>query len=186
LTQTINALSQTMLYHQHQNYDSMALNIKRNLTICLALIQGRLNGDSSSRCQDSLNIHKSKCGMASKLSLETQRSIAKCVTFGSVEIREYGRVLTEHPECRDGLAIGIDWKHAKKSIRASVDAFEKMKYRKGNRGKKRMVKLSTLEKKDLLVDVGGYPTDFLRHSYRRCCIQNEQIRNYQLLHDFRL
>jgi hypothetical protein len=160
----------------------MGSNLKRNLNACLALIRGRLNGDMSSYYQESLKILKSNCDP----SLETQRSISKCVTFGFVEIREYGRVLTEHPECKDGLAIGIDWKHVKKPSRATVDVFEKLKRRKGSRGKKRIEKLSTLEKKDLLVHVGGYPTDFLRHTYRRCSMQNEQKRKYYLLHDFRL
>jgi hypothetical protein len=86
-----------------------------------------------------------------EVALEEPRS----VRFGCVEIREYGRVLIEHPECRDGLGLGMDWKHSRKVTRLSVDCFERIQRQKGKR-KSRTKQLCTYNKKVLLRDIGGY------------------------------
>jgi hypothetical protein len=36
---------------------------------------------------------------------------AVSVSFGMVEVREYERILGDHPSCSEGLAIGIDWQY---------------------------------------------------------------------------
>ena len=33
----------------------------------------------------------------------------RSTSFGTVEVREYERILGDHPSCSDGLSIGIDW-----------------------------------------------------------------------------
>ena len=78
------------------------------------------------------------------------------VSFGSIEIREHGRVLVDHPSCADGLALGLDWKHAKKTIVTNVDAYEMKRTLQGKRSNKRARVLSSYDKSMLLMKVGGY------------------------------
>jgi hypothetical protein len=85
------------------------------------------------------------------ISLEEPRS----VRFGCVEIREYGRLLVDHPECRDGLGLGLDWKHSRKVTKLSIECFETVQRQKGRR-KGRIEQLCTYDKKVLLRDIGGY------------------------------
>jgi hypothetical protein len=84
-------------------------------------------------------------------SLEEPRS----VRFGCVEIREYGRLLVDHPECRDGLGLGLDWQHSRKITKLSVDCFETVQRQKGRR-EGRIEQLCTYDRKVLLRDIGGY------------------------------
>jgi hypothetical protein len=171
-------IARNMPSHQPpQKYDSLRSNIikvKRKLVIGLDLSRWKLNGDILSRSHEPLNNHKSN--HRTEQSSETQRSISKCVTFSFVEIREYGRILSDHPECKDGLAIGIDWKHTKKSTRIPIDVFEMRKYTDGKRVDKSIEKLSTLKKKELLINIGGYPTDFLQLGHRKRCLNNNAKR----------
>jgi hypothetical protein len=136
---------------------SNIIRVKRKLAIGLDMSWLRLHVNRQSSSHESVNTQR-------------ERNLHKCVSFSCIEIREYGRVLTDHPGCQDGLAIGIDWKHTRKSTIISVDVFEKRKCSE-ERGTRAIEKLSTLKKKDLLVRVGGYPPDFLRYTYRNRCLQ---------------
>jgi hypothetical protein len=77
------------------------------------------------------------------------------VRFGYIEIREYGRILVDHPECQDGLGLGLDWKYSQKITRLSVDCFEAIQ-RKRRKRKIQIEKLCTYKKRVLLRDIGGY------------------------------
>jgi hypothetical protein len=161
-----------MLSYQHQHFECIRSNIEGKLHKFLSLLREKIRIEVLLRYHDSFKNRKIKCGTVNMDSMLSQRSASKSVTFGFVEIREYGRILTEHPKCQDGLAIGIDWKHAKKSTFASIDVFEKMKFKNVDHGKKPVKKLSTQEKVDLLINIGGYPTDFLRHSFYKCFLES--------------
>lgn len=78
------------------------------------------------------------------------------VTFSNVEIREYARLLIDHPSCPDGLAIGIDWKYQETTKIVGVDQFESLKKRKGRRQTRKVKALSLKERKNLLMKQGGY------------------------------
>ena len=86
------------------------------------------------------------------VSLEETRS----VRFGYVEIREYGRILVDHPQCQDGLGLGLDWKFSRKEKKLSLECFETAQRRKGKREKTAIEHLSTYDRKILLKDIGGY------------------------------
>lgn len=77
------------------------------------------------------------------------------VSFGSVEVREYGRLLVEHPRCTDGLALGLDWKHSRQSQIMHIDLYEQIRRSQG-RSERPLQKLSTYDRKVLLMKVGGY------------------------------
>jgi hypothetical protein len=78
------------------------------------------------------------------------------VRFGYVEVREYGRILVDHPECQDGIGLGLDWKYSRKTSRLSLEFYETVQRRKGKRENNAIQQLSTYDRKVLLKDIGGY------------------------------
>lgn len=88
------------------------------------------------------------------------------VSFGNVNIREHGRVLVEHPGCNDGLALGLDWKHAKRDIKIDVELFERIRSTQGKRGGVKCKQLCTYDKRVLLMKVGGYKEKTLWKAFR--------------------
>jgi len=92
-----------------------------------------------------------------------------CVQFKFVEIREHRRILTDHPKCKDGVALGLDWKHSLRTTRISLDSYEKMRKSQGRRSIKSMKRLSFLEKQNLLVKVGGYQEEMVLNAHFKYC-----------------
>jgi hypothetical protein len=88
-----------------------------------------------------------------------------CVAFNFVEIREYGRIISDHPECKDGIALGLDWKHSSKITRISIDLFERIRRSQGRKTIKSLQRLTVREKQYLLVKVGGYQEDIILNAY---------------------
>jgi hypothetical protein len=104
---------------------------------------------------------ESKDVVSSKNEPSNTHRKGKRVTFHHVDIRIYKRILTEHPECKDGLALGLDWKHAERITRISIELFEQIRKRQG-RGKKPMERLSFHERRTILILIGGYREEILR------------------------
>lgn len=114
-------------------------------------------------------------------STETATSIAtttnedsRAVSFGSIEIREHGRILVDHPACADGLALGLDWKHSKKVTVYQIDLYEKIRKAQGKRGQPSN-KLCTYDKKMLLMKVGGYKEKALWEVFKKTCEGNNTL-----------
>jgi len=99
-------------------------------------------------------------------SLDSTQSDKLSVSFGSIEIREHGRVLLDHPSCADGLALGIDWKHSKKIIVMKVNEYERKRTIEGKRSNKPFQVLSSYDKSLLLMKVGGYREKELTDVFR--------------------
>jgi hypothetical protein len=110
------------------------------------------------------------------------------VSFGSIHIREYGRLLIDHPECQDGLALGLDWKHSQKDKVIGVDQYEK---KRRFRGQQPCPRLCIQDRTELLIEVGGYNVDKLWEVHqervsRHCmdqghCCRMEHVVPIQLL-----
>ena len=107
-------------------------------------------------------------------SLVGSRGDKPSVSFGSIEIREHGRVLVDHPSCADGLALGLDWKHSKKTIVMNVDAYEIKRTIQGKRSNKRVGVLSSYNKSLLLMKVGGYKEKELTDAFRTILQQDKE------------
>jgi hypothetical protein len=107
-------------------------------------------------------------------SLVGSRGDKPSVSFGSIEIREHGRVLVDHPSCADGLALGLDWKHSKKTIVMDVDAYEMKRMIQGKRSNKRVGVLSSYDKSLLLMKVGGYKEKELTDAFRTILQQDKE------------
>ena len=116
-------------------------------------------------------------------SLEQSRVDKPSVSFGSIEIREHGRVLLDHPSCADGLALGLDWKHSKKSTVMKVNEYEMKRAIEGKRSNKRVQVLSSYDKSLLLMKVGGCKEKELTDAFRTVL---HQVKEKQLSDAFLL
>lgn len=52
-----------------------------------------------------------------------QLALERRVSFGSVEVREFNRTAGDHPDCREGPPMSLDWKYVEKQP-ISVDHYE--------------------------------------------------------------
>ena len=64
---------------------------------------------------------------------QKQQEERKRVSFSTLEIREYEVTVGDHPWCRDGLAMSLDWKYNEISTVFDVNPYELVK---GNRNTK--------------------------------------------------
>jgi hypothetical protein len=108
--------------------------------------------------------------MCLTIMVKNQSKDRPCVKFCHVDIREHGRILIDHPKCKDGIPIGLDWAHSNRTRRIPIELFERVK---GKRSKKPIERLSTVQKALLLVDVGAYREEDL---WNVCC-KSFQARN---------
>jgi hypothetical protein len=86
----------------------------------------------------------------------TANGDSRGVSFGSIEIRDHGRVLVDHPRCVDGLGLGLDWKHSKNITVYQIDIYERIRKSQGKIDDHPVQKVCTYDKKILLMKVGGY------------------------------
>jgi hypothetical protein len=125
-----------------------------------SLSVSRVEGLTKGKC---CQLYSSPDGtVTSTYSLDSGRQDGKLsVSFGSVEVREYGRLLVEHPHCPDGLALGLDWKHSRRNQVMHVDLYERIRRSQGRKTSKALEKLCTFDRKVLLMKVGGYNENML-------------------------
>ncbi|CAJ1934023.1 unnamed protein product [Cylindrotheca closterium] len=57
-------------------------------------------------------------------------SVASNVSFGKIEIREYGMVLGDNPSTSSGPSVELDWETQSKFTIDTVDQYESMKPRR--------------------------------------------------------
>lgn len=80
----------------------------------------------------------------------------RAVSFGSVIIREYSRVLSDHPDVKVGPPIGLGWDFLQHGA-LPLDEYEQ------NRPERRKIlRLSSITRKNLLVNVFGYSEEEVR------------------------
>ena len=72
-------------------------------------------------CPDIVGIYddamhsSSSVASLSKTSTSSPTSSSKRVSFSTVEVREYSLTIGEHPSCKDGLPITLDWHYNEES-----------------------------------------------------------------------
>jgi hypothetical protein len=133
------------------------------------VIQKLVNGTKMWKCFK-INKQDSRHCFSNVNSSSKSHTIGKRVTFRHVDIREFKRVLIDHPECKDGLALGLDWMHGERTTRISIELFEQIR-RKQGKGSKPAVRLSFQERRKILILIGGYREEILReilHESRIC------------------
>jgi hypothetical protein len=119
-------------------------------------LAGREENKKTAKSKKLRRVKSTETSEAVRSTNMTANGDSRGVSFGSVEIREHGRVLVDHPECLDGLGLGLDWKHSKKITVYQIDLYERVRKSQGKRDSQPVQKVCTYDKKILLMKVGGY------------------------------
>lgn len=77
------------------------------------------------------------------------------VKFSSVTVREYDRIVGDHPDCKVGPPITIGWEYTEKSPR-ELDDYESSHTRRN------IIRLSSITRKNILHNVFGIPEEEIR------------------------
>jgi hypothetical protein len=77
------------------------------------------------------------------------------VSFGSIQVREYERIVGDHPDTRIGVPISIGWGYHEKET-VAIDTHE------ANKKPKIMLRMSSITRKNILHEVFGIPEAELR------------------------
>ncbi|KAG7348879.1 hypothetical protein IV203_011476 [Nitzschia inconspicua] len=81
----------------------------------------------------------------------------KTVRFGNAKVREYKLTVGDHPICKDGLALSLDWKHSSERV-YSIDDYELHRRRRKTlsyRGRRTM-RLDYWQRREILKRVGCF------------------------------
>lgn len=93
------------------------------------------------------------CPYGSQLQSERQQfSKRSSVSFSTIEIRSYERVLGDNPSCSHGPAVSIGWQYEPDPITVQVDEFEY--YRAGDRLDGTALVLGRCEREEMLEELG--------------------------------
>lgn len=88
---------------------------------------------------------------ASESSFESERRIS----FGEVQVREYERIVGDHPDTRIGVPLSIGWGFVeRKSV--PIEKYESQHVSKGN------LRMSSITRKNILHNTFGIPEEELR------------------------
>jgi len=101
--------------------------------------------------------------------IENWQKLHRRVRFSSIHVQVYAIIVGDHPICRDGLALSLDWSHSKEQI-FDIDDFEFSRRRKNHRKgiKRRVSKLDYWQRREIFNRVGCYSnTDLSRIECQR-------------------
>eukprot|EP00536_Pseudo-nitzschia_multiseries_P004612 jgi/Psemu1/285216/fgenesh1_pg.78_\ len=92
--------------------------------------------------------------------MENWQKLRRRVKFGSAHVREYAITVGDHPICKDGLALSLDWAHAKEKV-YDIDDYELLirqreNRRRGIRRRRRVSKLDYWQRREILNQVGSF------------------------------
>mmetsp|Transcript_30043 Transcript_30043/g.70833 ORF Transcript_30043/g.70833 Transcript_30043/m.70833 type:complete len:255 (-) Transcript_30043:1494-2258(-) len=92
--------------------------------------------------------------------MENWQKLRRRVQFGSAHVREYAITVGDHPICRDGLALSLDWYHAKEKV-YDIDDYELLikqreNQRRGIRRRRRVSKLDYWQRREILNRIGSF------------------------------
>ena len=79
------------------------------------------------------------------------------VRFSQVEVREYNRIVGDHPDVRVGPPLSLGWDHEDKKA-VPLDVYERSHIRKG------VTRLTSITRKNLLHNVFGIPEEEIREA----------------------
>lgn len=90
------------------------------------------------------------------------------VRFGKAKVREYSLTVGDHPICKDGLALSLDWNYSAERV-YNVDAYERHRLRKRKsayRGR-RTSRLDYWQRREILQRVGSFSNHELSRIQRQ-------------------
>lgn len=77
------------------------------------------------------------------------------VSFGAIQVREYERMVGDHPDTRIGVPLTIGWGFVEHDT-ISIDKYESARSSKGN------LRMSSITRKNILHNVFGIPEEEIR------------------------
>lgn len=86
---------------------------------------------------------------------DSSSSDTTTVSFGPIFVREYERIVGDHPETQIGVPLGLGWGFYQREA-ISIEKFE------SDRIPKRNLRMSSITRKNILHNVWGIPEDELR------------------------
>jgi len=91
--------------------------------------------------------------------IEHWQKLHRRVKFDSVRVQEHAITVGDHPICKDGLALSLDWAHAEEKV-YDIDNYEERRERENRlrrmRGRRRVNKLDYWQRRETLVRVGDF------------------------------
>jgi hypothetical protein len=156
-----------LMPHKKQSGSNSGVDTKQKKRLSSTKKLGNVIFRYSYKAINELNDASTACSYKGSSQSSTELALVEnsSVRFGFVEIREYARLFVDHPQCQDGLGLGINWKHSPKTTRLSVDLYEKFRINHGKHTNKPLEKLCTYEKKMLLIEIGGYSEKVLWEAF---------------------
>jgi hypothetical protein len=87
---------------------------------------------------------------------EDDRSSRIRVSFGPIHVREYERIVGDHPDTQVGVPLSIGWAYYDRETGVSIEKYEADRIQKGN------LRMSSITRKNLLHNIFGIPEEELR------------------------
>jgi len=90
--------------------------------------------------------------------IENWQKLHRRVKFGSAHVQEYAITVGDHPICKDGLALSLDWAHSEEEV-YDIDSYELRRQnsnrRRGMKRRRRVSKLDYWQRREILIRVSG-------------------------------
>jgi hypothetical protein len=91
--------------------------------------------------------------------IENWQKLHRKVKFGSARVQQYAITVGDHPICKDGLALSLDWAHAKEEV-YDIDVYESRRQnryqRRGMKRRRRVSKLDYWQRRETLTRIGSF------------------------------
>jgi hypothetical protein len=110
--------------------------------------------DTSARLDDDNDVENSK-------EKQQERRAARKLSWGNVQIREYNRIIGDHPEVSVGPPLSLDWQYHQHDD-MGVDTYEESKA--SSRKQRRLLRLSSLTRRNLLANEFQIPVEDLQQA----------------------
>jgi hypothetical protein len=98
---------------------------------------------------DAILINESDGSFVKEATQEIASSLSRQVRFGSIERREYNRMVGDHPDVRVGPPVTFSWEYGELPP-MPIDAYESEKAERGSKGARKM---SSITRKNMLRNV---------------------------------
>ena len=91
--------------------------------------------------------------------IENWQKLHRKVKFADVRVQEHAITVGDHPICKDGLALSLDWAHAEEKV-YNIDKYESRRQNENQlrqtKRRRRVTKLDYWQRRETLIRVGNF------------------------------
>jgi len=94
----------------------------------------------------------------------SNRKQRRSVSFGPIHVRQYERIVGDHPETKVGVPLGIGWAYSDDEDHPdgiSIELYEVDRIRKGK------LRMSSITRKNMMLHVFGFPEEEIKSAEKR-------------------